>query len=81
MKHFCFGAVLFTSFSVVLPAIDTMKTVLQVDSYEGFRSLLRRVRAGKFGVLYAGALANALAAILGHYPWVCMRTLCDCVTG
>lgn len=46
-----------------------MKTVLQVDSYEGFRSLMRRVRAGKIGVLYSGAFANAISAILGHYPW------------
>jgi len=46
-----------------------MKTVLQVDSYEGFRSLMRRVRAGKIGVLYSGAIANAISAVLGHYPW------------
>ena len=47
-----------------------MKTVLQVDSAEGFRSLMRRVKGGRFGVLYEGALANAVSAILGHYPWV-----------
>lgn len=63
-----------------LSAIDTMKTVLQVDSYEGFRSLMRRVRAGKIGVLYAGAVANSIAAVMGHYPWVCKRTLLYCET-
>ena len=47
-----------------------MKTVLQVDSTEGFRSLMHRVRAGNIGVLYSGAFANALSAIIGHYPWV-----------
>ena len=57
-----------------------MKTVLQVDSYEGFRGLMRRVRAGKINVLYAGAFANTIAAIMGHYPWVCKRTLFYCVT-
>jgi hypothetical protein len=57
-----------------------MKTVLQVDSYEGFRSLMRRVRAGKLGALYSGAFANAISAIMGHYPWVCNRTLFYCVT-
>ena len=46
-----------------------MKTVLQVDSFEGFRSLMRRVKAGRFSVLYSGALAHAVSAILGHYPW------------
>lgn len=46
-----------------------MKTVLQVDSTEGFRSLIRRVRAGKISVLYQGAVANAISSILGHYPW------------
>ena len=49
--------------------VDTCKTVLQVDSADGFKSLMRRVRAGKVDVLYQGALANALSAFLGHYPW------------
>jgi len=54
-----------------------MKTVLQVDSFEGFRSLMRRVRAGHIGVLYSGAFANAISAILGHYPWV-REQICVC---
>lgn len=54
---------------MLLMPIDTMKTVLQVDSSEGFRSLMRRVKGGRFMVLYEGALANALAAIVAHYPW------------
>jgi hypothetical protein len=51
-------------------AIDTAKTVLQIDSVEGFRSLMRRVKAGRIGLLYSGAIANAISAVLGHYPWV-----------
>jgi len=47
-----------------------MKTVLQVDSVEGFRSLLRRVRAGRIDVLYQGGFAVAVSAIFSHYPWV-----------
>lgn len=54
---------------MTLMPIDTAKTVLQVDSIEGFRSLVRRVKAGKIGVLYQGAFAMAISAILGHYPW------------
>jgi hypothetical protein len=54
---------------MLLMPIDTCKTVLQVDSVEGFRHLMRRVKAGKIGVLYQGATANALSAFVGHYPW------------
>jgi hypothetical protein len=39
---------------VLLMPIDTCKTVLQVDSVEGFRQLMRRVKAGKISVLYSG---------------------------
>jgi hypothetical protein len=54
---------------MVLMPIDTCKVVLQVDGHEGFRSLLRRVKNGKFSILYQGAVANAVSSILGHYPW------------
>ena len=54
---------------IALMPIDTMKTVLQVDSSEGFRNLVRRIRAGKFMVLYQGSVATAISAIVGHYPW------------
>lgn len=43
---------------MLLMPIDTCKTVLQVDSAEGFRQLMRRVRAGKVGVLYQGMLSS-----------------------
>ena len=54
---------------ILLMPIDTMKTVLQVDSSEGFRNLIRRIRAGKFMVLYQGSTATAISAVAGHYPW------------
>lgn len=41
---------------MLLMPIDTCKTVLQVDSAEGFRQLMRRVKAGKIGVLYQGTM-------------------------
>jgi len=47
-----------------------MKVVLQVDGAEGFRSLMRRLRAGKVSVLFQGAVATATSALMGHYPWV-----------
>ena len=49
--------------------IDTCKTVLQVDSIPGFKSLMRKVKTGNVGVLYQGALAQYVAAIIAHYPW------------
>lgn len=54
---------------IVLMPIDTCKTVLQVDSVEGFRSLMRRVKAGKIGVLYQGSLAMAVSGAVAHWPW------------
>jgi len=54
---------------MLLMPIDTCKTVLQVDSVEGFRNLMRKVKVGKFYVLYQGAFANAASAIAAHYPW------------
>lgn len=54
---------------MVLMPIDTCKTVLQVDSAEGFRNLMRKVRAGKIDLLYQGAFAQAISAIMAHYPW------------
>ncbi|KAL3910255.1 MAG: hypothetical protein SGILL_007765, partial [Bacillariaceae sp.] len=56
-------------FRILLMPIDTFKTVSQVDGREGFRMLMTRVRQGKIGVLYAGSIATAVSATLGHYPW------------
>ena len=36
--------------------VDTCKTVLQVDSAEGFRNLIRKVKAGQVWLLYQGEL-------------------------
>lgn len=74
-KHWGAGrSTLIASFAVglwrlFLMPIDTCKTILQVDSSDGFKTLLRKVKAGKIHVLYQGAFANALASIVAHYPW------------
>lgn len=54
---------------IALMPIDTCKTVLQIDGTEGFRNLMRRVKAGKIGVLYQGSLAMAVSAVMANYPW------------
>jgi hypothetical protein len=63
------GAIIVGLARMILMPIDTCKTVLQVDSRDGFRSLLRRLRAGHIRVLYQGACANAISSIMSHYPW------------
>ena len=63
---------------MMLMPLDTCKTVLQVDSVEGFRNLMRRVRNGKIGVLYQGAIANAVSSTMGHYPWYVSSMFCTC---
>ncbi|OEU16839.1 mitochondrial carrier [Fragilariopsis cylindrus CCMP1102] len=64
-----FASLFVGGFRMFLMPIDTCKTVLQVDSREGFRALMRRVRAGKISALYQGALATAASSTIGHYPW------------
>jgi Mitochondrial carrier protein len=54
---------------IAIMPLDTCKTVLQVDSAQGFAILWRKVKAGNLGVLYQGAVAMAMAAMMGHYPW------------
>lgn len=54
---------------MLLMPIDTCKTVLQVDSAEGFRNLMRKVKAGKIGLLYQGCFAVVVSSMVGYYPW------------
>lgn len=63
---------------MLLMPIDTCKTVLQVDSAEGFRQLMRRVKAGKIGVLYQGK--NDIDKCISVNEYVLRLTL-RCVSG
>ncbi len=54
---------------MLLMPIDTCKTVLQIESGNGFRKLMAQVGNGHVHLLYSGALANALSSMIGHYPW------------
>ena len=66
------GSLVVALWRIFLMPIDTCKTVLQVDSTEGFKDLMRKVRAGKVNVLYEGAVANAIASAFSFYPWFYM---------
>ena len=63
------ASLIFGLVRIVLMPIDTMKTVLQVDSSEGFRNLMRCLKQGNFMVLFEGAGAVALMGIVSYYPW------------
>lgn len=63
------ASILVGMWRVFLMPIDTCKTVLQIDSTDGFRNLMRKVKSGNINVLYQGSIANAVSAIAAHYPW------------
>ena len=52
---------------IFLMPIDTCKTVLQVDSVDGFRNLMRKVKAGKIYVLYQGMFVICLLRFLSYH--------------
>mmetsp|Transcript_25987 Transcript_25987/g.53684 ORF Transcript_25987/g.53684 Transcript_25987/m.53684 type:complete len:477 (-) Transcript_25987:31-1461(-) len=63
------AAIVVGFFRMLLMPIDTCKTVLQIESGNGFRKLMAQVGHGHVHLLYGGALANALSSMIGHYPW------------
>jgi len=54
---------------VNLMPIDATKTIMQVEGKNGFPSLVKKVRASGFRVLYHGAMASFSATFVGHFPW------------
>jgi len=57
-------------FRMMLMPIDTCKTVMQIEGQHGLSLLLGKVRRnGRIDLLYSGAVANAVSAWIGHYPW------------
>ena len=49
--------------------LDTIKTVLQVHGEAGMQQLWGRISVEGLGCMYDGALAAALATLVGHFPW------------
>ncbi len=54
---------------IFLTPVDTLKTMSQVQGKEGLNILRNKIRTGGITVIYHGAMANAAATIIGHYPW------------
>lgn len=64
-KEVAVAAIVVGAFRGLLMPIDTCKTVLQIEGGWGFQKLMSKVRKGDVGVLYAGALANAVSSFIG----------------
>lgn len=54
---------------IVLMPIDASKTALQVEGSDGLTRLWSSAVERGPGVLYRGALAQAAATAVGHFPW------------
>jgi hypothetical protein len=54
---------------IVLMPIDSSKTVMQVEGSEGLNRLWSIVGREGPGALYQGAIAQAAATAVGHFPW------------
>lgn len=64
------AAVVVGCWRIFLMPLDTLKTVSQVQGAEGFRAIMRRLAlSGHISPLYQGAMATAVSAALGHFPW------------
>lgn len=64
-KEVAVAAVVVGLFRGMLMPIDTCKTVLQIEGGWGFERLIEKVRNGDIGVLYSGAVANAISSFIG----------------
>lgn len=64
-------------FRGMLMPIDTCKTVLQIEGGWGFEKLMDKVRKGDVGVLYSGAVANAISSFIGEVEFqICAIKFC-----
>lgn len=64
-----FGSVAGSLWRISITPLDTLKTTLQVQGPAAYQQLAEKVgREGPI-VLYQGALANAMASLVGSYPW------------
>jgi hypothetical protein len=54
---------------IVLMPVDASKTALQVEGADGLNQLWASVLAKGPGPLYRGAVAQAAATAVGHFPW------------
>lgn len=63
------GSVAAGLWRVLLMPIDTSKTAMQVEGGKGLTQLWSSVLSSGPGPLYRGAVAQAAATAVGHFPW------------
>jgi Mitochondrial carrier protein len=68
LKTLC-GSLMAGLWRILLMPIDASKTALQVQGAAGLPVLWSQAAAQGPGVLYRGALAQAAATAVGHFPW------------
>lgn len=63
------GSISAGAWRIVLMPVDTSKTAMQVEGAEGLNSLIGLVQKEGPSALYQGAVAQAAATAVGHFPW------------
>jgi len=63
------GSIAAGTWRIILMPIDASKTAMQVEGAEGLQSLWGLAAQEGPGVVYQGALAQAAATAVGHFPW------------
>lgn len=63
------GSVAAGIWRIFLMPIDTSKTSMQVEGFEGINRLKEKVSEVGPSALYQGSLASAAATTVGHFPW------------
>ncbi|GMH94345.1 hypothetical protein TrST_g2692 [Triparma strigata] len=66
LKSFA-GSVVASLFRFVITPVDTVKSTLQVNGKKGLEEILEE--GGGIGRLYRGGGGNAVASLVGHYPF------------
>jgi len=63
------GSIVAGIWRIFLTPIDSFKTALQVGGDAGNEIIMKRIKLEGPSALYQGALASAVATIVGHFPW------------
>jgi hypothetical protein len=63
------GSIVAGTWRILLMPIDASKTAMQVEGAPGLQNLYKIAREEGPGILYQGAVAQAAATAVGHFPW------------
>lgn len=63
------GSIAAGAWRIILMPIDASKTAMQVEGAEGLQKLWKLATVEGPSVMYQGAVAQAAATAVGHFPW------------